>query len=57
VHRLRDGSSAHKRIGRSTDRLASTEALRRTLLIRLIVVALVLFWQALGVHTPEVPRW
>ena len=53
IRLLRDGSSAHKRIGRTTDRLASTELLRRTILIALIVVALTLLSQAVGVQLPR----
>lgn len=50
IRRLRDGSSDHRRIGRSTDRLASTEMLRRAILMALIVVALMLLLQAVGVQ-------
>ena len=53
IRRLRDGNSAHRRIGRTTDRLASTEVLRRTILIALIVVALMLLTHAVGVHIPH----
>ena len=53
IRRLRDGSSDHRRIGRSTDRLASTEVLRRTILIGLIVVALLLLSQAVGMQVPR----
>ena len=53
IQRLRDGSSAHKRIGRATDHLASTEVLRSTILIGLIVVALLLLSQAVGVQVPR----
>jgi CRISPR/Cas system-associated exonuclease Cas4 (RecB family) len=56
MERLRAGSIAHRRIGRATDRLVATDAIRRLLLIGLIVVALLLFVQGMGVQLAQVPR-
>ena len=53
--RLRAGSLAHRRIGRATDRLVTTDAIRQLLLIDLIVVALLLFAQGMGVQLAHVP--
>ena len=55
MERLRAGSLAHRRIGRATDRLVTTDAIRRVLLIGLIVVALLLFAQGMGVQLAHVP--
>ena len=55
MERLRAGSLAHRRIGRATDRLVATDAIRRVLLISLIVVALLLFAQGMGVQLAHVP--
>ena len=56
MERLRAGSLAHRRIGRATGRLVATDAIRRVLLIGLIVVALLLFAQGMGVQlAPIVP--
>ncbi len=53
--RLRAGSLAHRRIGRATDRLVTTDSTRRVLLIGLIVVALLLFAQGMGVQVAHLP--
>ena len=50
MERLRAGSLAHRRIGRATDRLITTDSIRRVLFIGLIVVALLLFAQGMGAH-------
>ncbi len=55
MERLRAGSLAHRRIGRATGRLVATDAIRRVLLIGLIVVALLLFAQGMGVQLAHVP--
>ena len=55
MERLRAGSLAHRRIGRATDRLVATDAIRQLLLIGLIVVALLLFAQGMGVEVAHLP--
>jgi hypothetical protein len=55
MERLRAGSLAHRRIGRATDRLVAADAIRRVLLIGLIVVALLLFAQEVVVQLAHLP--
>jgi hypothetical protein len=55
MERLRAGSLAHRRIGRATGRLVTTDSIRRVLLIGLIVVALLLFAQGMGVQVAHLP--
>jgi hypothetical protein len=55
MERLRAGSLAHRRIGRATGRLVTTDSIRRVLLIGLIVVALLLFVQGMGVQVAHLP--
>ena len=55
MERLRAGSLAHRRIGRATDRLVTTDAIRRVLLIGLIVVALLLFAPEVVVQLAHLP--
>ena len=56
MERLRAGSFAHGRIGRATDRLVTTDAIRRVLLIGLVAVALLLFAQELGDQLTHLAR-
>jgi hypothetical protein len=55
MQRLRQGSVAHRQIGRITDQLVNTDAVRRGLLIALVVLAVMLFTQVLGLNLAQVP--
>jgi hypothetical protein len=55
MERLRAGSLGHRRIGQATDPLVAMDAIRRALLIGLIIVALLLCAQGMGVQFADLP--
>lgn len=55
--RLRDGARQHERIGRTTDRIVNTDALRRGLLIIIVALAALLLATSAGLLGLPGPPW
>jgi hypothetical protein len=51
LQRLHAGTRAHQRIGKTTEQLVAVDALRRTVLLMLIVLVAVLLFSGLGLVT------
>ena len=56
-HDLRDGTRQHERIGRTAERIVDTDALRRGLLIILVVLAALLLATSAGLLSLTGPTW
>jgi hypothetical protein len=54
---LRDATRQHERIGRTTERIVNTDALRRGLLIIAVVLAALLLPTSTGVLSLAGPPW
>ena len=57
IQDLRDGTRQHERIGRTAERIVDTDALRRGLLIILVVLAALLLATSAGLLSLTGPTW
>ena len=57
IQDLRDGTRQHERIGRTAERIVDTDALRRALLITLVVLAALLVATSAGMLSLTGPTW
>jgi hypothetical protein len=57
VQRLHDGTRQHEQIGRTTDRIVDTDALRRGLLIIVVALAALLLATSVGLLSLVGPPW
>jgi hypothetical protein len=57
TRRLRDGTRQHERIGRTTERIVDTDALRRGVLVIVVALAALLLVTITGLLSLPVPGW
>ncbi len=57
MRRLADGTRQHERIGRTTEQIVDTDALRRGLLVIVFALAAVLLAASMGLLSLPGPRW